>query len=88
MDDRMIIFTHCNDRHTPEKQAISRLGFLKGIGIACLGFGMFLHACGYMPSERENMKNMKKTSSITNKMKPPIDLAAPAKTETATFAMG
>jgi hypothetical protein len=78
MDDRMIIFTPCNDRQTPEKQAISRRVFLKGIGIACLGFGMFLHACGYMPSERENME----------KMKPPIDLAAPTKTETATFAMG
>jgi len=88
MDDRMIICTPCNDRHTPEIQAIGRRGFLKGIGIACLGFGMFLYACGYMPSERENMEKMKKTGSITNKMKPPIDLAAPAKTETATFALG
>lgn len=88
MDNRMIIFAHGNDRHTPEKQAISRRIFLKGIGIACLGFGLFLHACGYMPYERENMENMKKTGSITNEIKPPIDLAAPAKTETATFAMG
>ncbi len=78
MDNRMIIFIPCNDRQTPEKRAISRPGFLKGIVIACLGFGMFLHACGYTPSERENME----------KIKPPIDLAAPAKTETATFAMG
>jgi hypothetical protein len=74
----MIIFAPCNDRQTPEKQALTRRVFIKGIGIACLGFGMFLHSCGYMPSEIENME----------KMKPPIDLAAPVKTETATFAMG
>jgi len=88
MDNRMIIFPIGNEQHTKDKQTFRRRIFLKGIGIACLGFGLFLHACGYMPSERENMENMKKTGSITNEMKPMIDLAAPAKTETATFAMG
>jgi len=48
---------------------------LKGIGIVCLGFGPFLQSC-------ENM-----TWGI-EKMKPPIDLSAPSKTETATFALG
>ncbi len=88
MDHRMIIFPSGHDRHTRDQQTFSRRIFLKRIGIACLGFGLFLHACGYMPSERENMENTKKTGSITNEMKPPIDLAAPSKTETATFAMG
>jgi len=88
MDDRMMFLTPYIYRHIPEKQAISRRVLLKLIGIACIGFGIFLHACGYMPSGNEDMEKMKKTGSITDKMKPPIDLAEPAKTETATFAMG
>jgi hypothetical protein len=31
---------------------------------------------------------MAETASIPQTMKPPIDLAAPARTETATFALG
>jgi hypothetical protein len=31
---------------------------------------------------------MAETASIPKSMKPPIDLAAPARTETATFALG
>ena len=88
MDDRMIIFTHCNDRHTPEMQAIIRRVFLKGIGIVCLGLVPFLQACENMTLGRDKMEAIEKTSAIAEKMRPPIDLAAPSVTETATFAMG
>jgi hypothetical protein len=36
----------------------------------------------------EKETKMAETASILNTMKPPIDLAAPARTETATFALG
>lgn len=75
MYHRRIIFPPWNDQNTRDKQILSRRMFLKGIGIVCLGFGPFIHAC-------ENM------SWGIEKMKPSIDLAAPIKTETATFAMG
>jgi len=37
---------------------------------------------------RDKMEPIENTSTIAMKMKPPIDLAAPSETETATFAMG
>jgi len=58
-----------------DQQTFNRRMFLKEIGIVCLGFGPFLQAC-------ENM------IWGIEKMKPPIDLAEPSKTETATFALG
>ncbi len=36
----------------------------------------------------EKETKMLDTASISTAMRPPIDLAAPAKTETATFALG
>jgi len=88
MDHRRTIFPPGNDRHTRDKQAFRRRIFLKGIGIVCLWFVPFLQACDNMTLGRDKMEPIENTSTIAMKMKPPIDLAAPSETETATFAMG
>ena len=88
MDHRRIIIPPGNDRHTRDKQTFSRRIFFKVIGIVCLGLVPFLQACENMTLGREKMEPIEKTSTIAMKMKPPIDLAAPSVTETATFAMG
>jgi hypothetical protein len=88
MDLRRIIFPPGNDRHTRDKQTFSRRIFLKVTGIICLGFVPFLQACENISLGRDKMEHIEKTGIIAIKMKPPIDLAAPPVTETATFAMG
>ncbi len=88
MDHLRIIFHPGNDRHTREKHTFSRRIFFKVTGIICLGFIPFIQACENMTLGRDKMEAIEKTSTIAMKMKPPIDLAAPSETETATFAMG
>ena len=73
MDQRMMIF---------------RRVFQAGIVIACLAYGPLLQACNCTASKNEGGKETAMTGSIPNTVRPPIDVAAPAKTETATFALG
>ena len=40
------------------------------------------------PQEKQNMETTNKASTDTNATIPPIDASAPARTETATFALG
>ena len=88
MDHRKIYFHISPDQDTQDHPNFSRRIFLKGIGIACLGFASFLQACDNLTSGKENTEAIAKTSLIFKAMRPPIDAAAPAKTETATFALG
>lgn len=76
------------DQNAQDPPNFSRRTFLQGVGIACLGFAPFLQACDNLTTRSENMEAAAKTSSIPKAMRPPIDLAVPAKTETATFALG
>ena len=62
--------------------------FPAGIAIACLGFGLLAPACDGTGPKGESGKEMAMTRSIPKTAIPPIDTAAPAKTETATFAVG
>ncbi len=67
---------------------LSRRCFLKGIGIACLGFVPLLQACDTAFSREEKGNERVKTGSAPRAMRPPIDLSAPAEIRTATFALG
>jgi hypothetical protein len=68
---------------------ISRRGFL--LGVSSLGLGSVLEAC--RPVGRRRMKG-RNAMVVTSKrlardsVIPPIDAASPARTETATFALG
>jgi len=62
--------------------------FPTGIAIACLGFGLLGQACDGTGPKSESGKEMAMTRSFPKTAIPPIDAAAPAKTETATFAVG
>jgi len=80
---------------TREKEGLRKRTFLKGFALACLGVGPFLNTCGIMNSGNANQEPVRKPDGPSSKngpvpkaARPPIDLAAPAKIETATFALG
>ena len=54
-----------------------------------LGLAFYLQACDTLKTSKEpkNMP-MPEKISIKNTVKPPLDMSAPDKTETATFALG
>lgn len=58
------------------------------VGIACLGFGLSVLACDGAGPRSGNGKEAAMTGSIPQAAIPLIDAAAPAKTETASFALG
>ena len=86
MNNRKISLSLNHDRSTQDYSSLSRLVFLIII-VFFLGLVLFIQACdpGVATKERENMT---KTNSVSYKTRPPIDLSGPAKTETATFALG
>lgn len=88
MDHRKIYFHIALDQCTQDRPNFNRRIFLKGIGIVCLGSALFLQGCDDLTTRSENMEATGKIGSIPKAMRPPIDLAAPAKTEIATFAQG
>lgn len=88
MDHQKTYFHISLDQCTQDRPNFSRRILLKGIGIACLGFAPFLQACDNLTMRSESMEATAKTGLIPKAMRPPIDLAAPAKTEIATFALG
>jgi hypothetical protein len=77
-----------------ENDGLSKRAFLKGMAFACLGIAPFLNTCSIFGDGDTNQGsvskpgNPAKKGSVPEMAKPPIDLAAPAKTETATFALG
>jgi hypothetical protein len=76
-------------RHDRAKHAhlsLSRLAFL-AIIVFLLGLVLLIQACDPVAATKER-ENMTKTNSVPYQARPPIDLSGPAKTETATFALG
>jgi hypothetical protein len=68
--------------------AIFRWIFPAGIAIAGLGFGALIQACdSAAPLSKSGMETVM-TRSIPKTTRPPIDTAAPTKTETASFSVG
>jgi hypothetical protein len=71
-----------------------RRTLVKGLGVVLLGFILFLNACNRLggeiqPKEEKMQINPgTQTSSVSRKSIPPIDIAAPGRIETATFALG
>ena len=78
-----------SDHATADGPPSGRAIVLFGLVFLMTGCVLFLHACDTVEAtkERENMA-MTKPELALHLEKPPIDLSAPAETETATFALG
>jgi hypothetical protein len=76
------------DLVTRDGRSLSRRIFLKGAGIACLGIVPLLQACDSAFSRDNKGSTAAGASSVPRAMRPPIDVSVPAKTRTATFALG
>ncbi len=78
----------------PENEGLSKRTFLKVVAFASLGIAPFLNTCGFVNSGDTNRSPVRKSDNpakngpLPKADRPPIDLAAPSKTETATFALG
>ena len=74
--------------------SLSRRAFVKTLGLFCLAGGPILNACNLSsgekrPSEKKmDLNRPGDHSAVSRSPRPPIDLAAPARTEIATFALG
>jgi hypothetical protein len=62
--------------------------FPAAMAIACLGFGLLVPACDAPAPGSDSGKETAVTRIIAQAPIPPIDATAPAKTETASFALG
>ena len=89
MNHKKICLSLIHAQPTQGHPNLSRLAFITEIIVVLLGLILFLHACDTVEvaKERENM-SMTKTNSVHSMARPPIDALAPARTETATFALG
>lgn len=84
------------DTSATDQIALSRRSFLKDMGFAGLGCILFFTPWNLLKDdgmrleiihERKPMQ-LAQHSTVTERAIPPIDAAAPAVTQTATFAMG
>ncbi len=73
---------------TRDGSGLGRRIFLTGIGIACLGLIPLLQGCENAISARQEKNVNTGIGAVPHGARPPIDVAASAKTETATFALG
>ena len=86
MNNRKIRLSLTHDRSTQEYSSLSSLSFF-AIIVFLLGPVFLIQACDPVASTKER-ETMTETNSVAYQARPPIDLSGPAKTETATFAMG
>jgi hypothetical protein len=74
--------------------SLSRRTFVKTLSLVCMAGGPILNACNlssgenHPPEKKMDMNRASDYSGVPRFPRPPIDLAAPARTETATFALG
>ena len=74
------------ERKEMERRELNRRVLLAGIGIACLALISLSQGCDNAFSSEEK-KEAAMIGSVSH-VGPAIDLAAPSKTETATFSLG
>lgn len=67
---------------------LSRRLFIKGVGIACLGFVPLLQACDDAFLRGGKANGAAGAGSVPRAIRPPLDASAPLETRTATFALG
>ena len=85
-----------NDQKTDIYTYLSRRSLIKLFGWSALGMGLWISACDHSGADSAPTADAEKGSkmesatsnSITKTEIPAIDPAAPAKTSTATFALG
>ena len=81
---------------TVEPTVLRRRSFMKEMGLTILVCALFLspwnltawNTFGTIQIQESKTMRLAQQSSSTDRVIPPIDASAPAKTETATFAMG
>jgi hypothetical protein len=88
---------HANGLQETESDTyLSRRSLMKLIGLSAFGMGLWISACDHSNADSAPAAKIKKGSKMeptksnaTIKTRiPAIDAAAPAKTSTATFALG
>jgi hypothetical protein len=73
---------------------LSRRTFAKTLSLACLACSPVMKACNLLSGENQFKEKKMETSAavgysgLPQPSRPLIDLAAPGRTETATFALG
>ena len=93
-----------SNRTTDEPTVLNRRSFIKEVGIASVGYALFLRPWNLyawnnaqgnnarlgtkQETKTMNLAQQSSQSTAADRTIPPIDAAAPKKTETATFAMG
>ena len=89
MDHREPDFMPARNEHRQHHRDFNR-GFILGVTMVLFGgCFFFLEACDKMDGTREKeTMAMTKMNSVPKVPIPPIDASVPAKTETATFALG
>ncbi len=89
MDHKVSDLTLIHDEHRQHHRGFGRCFFVKVAMVLFGGFLLFLGACDRMNGTRgKETMAMTKIDSAPKLPIPPIDASAPAKTETATFALG
>jgi hypothetical protein len=101
MKEEVMFRTKASNTTTAEPMVLSRRSFMKKMGLASLGCALFLipwNLSAWNTVQDNNTRlgiiqetktmRLAQQSSSPDRIIPPIDAAAPAKTETATFAMG
>ena len=78
-----------HDQFAPGHWTMGRRAFLTYILVICTGLVLFLQACNAQEAQRERQDaSATRTHPGHHTARPPIDASTPAKTETATFALG
>ena len=84
-----------NSKPEVKRSPLSRRTLFKTLGLACLACSPMFQACNLLSSENHSPEKKLETKKAMDYSglppaapRPPIDLAAPVRTETATFALG
>ena len=85
------------DQDTRTYTYLSRRSVMKLIGLSTFGMGLWMSGCDHRSADsaltvdvekESNMESIATTTETSNTIRPSLDDAAPAETQTATFALG
>ena len=84
------------DHDTRTYTYLSRRSVMKLIGLSTFGMGLWMSGCDHRSADSALTVDVKKESNMesiattetSNTIRPSLDDAAPAETQTATFALG
>lgn len=96
MDRRITEWRVAREPHGFSQASLTRRTLMKGLALTFLVFVPLLQGCRLLENHGENreagkeekLMELERSNVIAEVAIPPIDAAAPARTETATFALG